>query len=409
MSDLPNAQDSERAVLAECFYNPRAMTQALQALSDDDWFNELHAEIWKVMRALFDERATIDPIAVASLLKRQVTIDLVVALSTSRGDPDLAWHLERIIEAASRRRTLEAGQRLVQRSTGDVDPIEVIEQTIAELRLVQAGASMVEPTESDFLDVVARPINQSFVIPGILAKGDRLVLTAPEGWGKSSLLRQIATCSAAGIHAFNPRALIQPVQTLVVDAENPEEVNSVEYRRLYDALTEMNRLPGRGKLLIEESGPLNLLDSRQAAKLYTMVERVQPKLITIGPLYQLHESDPNEEGPARKLSAVLDRIRAISGAALITEAHSPHGDGRVPMLRPIGASLWKRWPEFGLCLLPATPHKDATEQDIRLQAEMRESRLVPWRGARATRKFPRLLGVGQMLPWESYDQPQIRE
>ena len=160
--------------------------------------------------------------------------------------------------------------------------------------------------------------------------------------------------------------------------------NTLEYQRLHRRLRDLGKMPERGMLRVEESGPMNLLDGRQAARLYALVERIQPRLITIGPIYQLHEENPNDEGPARKLSAVLDRLRAISQAALIIEAHSPHSDGPGGhMLRPFGASLWKRWPDFGYCLLPENLPADASDEERYIAAQMRESKLASWRGARA--------------------------
>jgi hypothetical protein len=43
---------------------------------------------------------------------------------------------------------------------------------------------------------------EDWVIPGLLAREDRLILTGAEGLGKMMLLRQIAVCAAAGLDPF---------------------------------------------------------------------------------------------------------------------------------------------------------------------------------------------------------------
>jgi RecA-family ATPase len=43
------------------------------------------------------------------------------------------------------------------------------------------------------------------VIPGLLERRDRLMLTGEEGLGKSYLLRQIAVMAAAGLDPFDHR------------------------------------------------------------------------------------------------------------------------------------------------------------------------------------------------------------
>jgi hypothetical protein len=96
----------------------------------------------------------------------------------------------------------------------------------------------------------------------------------------------------------------------------------------------------------------------------------------------LSSGDPTEEGPAKVVAARLDRLRAAHGCAVLLEAHSPHATGgkaRRPE-RPYGASLWLRWPEFGLHL--------AAEGDLR-----------HWRGPRDRRDWPARLQRGGAWPW----------
>lgn len=408
---LAVALDSERIVMARILLEgTHTYLEARSLLSATDWWSTGHEDIWRAMAVVYDRDAALSPTAVMDQLRttKSDCVTLIVDLTTRDGVGELGYHCQRIANAACLRALTKVGQGLIQRAQIGQDPVGVAEESIHELRLVQSMGLTPEPTELDFLDIVARPTGiDDFVIPGLLAPMNRFILTAGEGWGKSSLVRQIAACTAAGVHPFHPNAVINPKRVLVIDAENPEEINTEEYRRVYDCLDNLNHLPGRGMLTIEEAGPMNLLDGRQAARLYKLVERVQPSLIAIGPIYQLHEDNPNDEGPARKLSAVLDRIRTISRAALIVEAHSPHSDGPMGrMLRPFGASLWKRWPEFGYCLEPATPMgrgaEPVSEAERELALQMRESKLTGWRGARAKRDWPKKLGLGQRLPWEVY-------
>jgi hypothetical protein len=150
---------------------------------------------------------------------------------------------------------------------------------------------------------------------------------------------------------------------------------------------------------IRPSG-LNLLTAVDASMLLRMVERVQPDLMLIGPIYRLHEDDPNDEKAARKIAAVLDRARAASGCAVITEAHTPHtdGPGGSHIMRPFGSSLWKRWPEFGYCL------KLAADSDL----NARLCKLVPWRGPRDERDWPTGLRAGGDWPWSPVNPAAMR-
>jgi AAA domain/DnaB-like helicase N terminal domain len=404
-SAVPQAVTSERAVLAMCLRSAGVFKQATRALSDRDWYRSTHAQLWQIMRDL-DGRGVLVEGGAVSVEAQKTSHDLallVVELVTSGLDGgSLGYHLEKIEQAAIARElqaTLEWAYQRQGDAQGQVDPIAVTEEIVDRLRVVQRMATTVT-TEVDVLDLIARVQSKDdFVIPGLLARGDRLIVTAPEGYGKSTFLRQIAGCTAGGIHPFTLEA-IEPRRVLVYDAENPRSINHTEYNKLLSFLDVAGVTPARGMLTVEEHGPANLLDGRQAAALYNQVERLQPDLVLIGPLYQLHEENPNDEGPARKLSAVLDRVRAISGGALVTEAHTPHNDGPNPVYRPFGASLWKRWPEFGFCLHPAPAEGSKEQQHI--DQQLRNSRFTPWRGQRAVRSWPKHLTMGSRLPWEAY-------
>ena len=60
------------------------------------------------------------------------------------------------------------------------------------------------------------------MIPGILEATDRAIFTGGEGAGKTTLVRQMAILSAAGINPLTFDAM-DPARVLIVDAENTEK------------------------------------------------------------------------------------------------------------------------------------------------------------------------------------------
>jgi replicative DNA helicase len=83
----------------------------------------------------------------------------------------------------------------------------------------------------------------------------------------------------------------------------------------------------------------------------------------------------------------IDHIRVLTGVAVIIETHAPHAASSGHRdLRPIGSSVWLRWPEFGHGLRPvADEGPDAHE-------------FHPFRGDRDRRDWPKVL-YKNAKPW----------
>jgi AAA domain len=133
---------------------------------------------------------------------------------------------------------------------------------------------------------------------------------------------------------------------------------------------------------------LDLLDHDDAEWLLDLVATTGPDLLMIGPLYKLAGGDPTEEQVARTVAAWLHRIRHDTGCAVLIEAHSPYASsGRHRPTRPYTASLWSRWPEFGLHL-------------------SKEGQLQHWRPPRDEREWPALLQRAGGWPWTVVTRPR---
>ena len=225
-----------------------------------------------------------------------------------------------------------------------------------------------------------------WLLPGLLERSDRTILTGPEGGGKSTLLRQLVVQAGAGLHPFTLEPLDKPIRVLYVDLENAP----VHVRRQLRPL----RIQAGPKLATDtvyvtvQPAGIDLLHPADTTWLEDRIAEAAPELVVIGPLYKMSTGDPTSEEVARKVSAALDDLRTRHSFALLIEAHSPHatGGGRRPT-RPYGASMWLRWPEFGIYL-------DST------------GLLTHWRGARDEREWPTTLRRGGEWPWTATNNPR---
>lgn len=353
--------------------------------------------------------------------KAQAAQRLVTEIGTSAPPLDTFDFYARQLTEAMRIRELSGlGQRLMQLvdTPGEVDQDTVARQlrVIADDIEAATGAVVVDSplTLAELLDEADEAAD--WLVPDLLERTDRLVLTAFEGVGKSELMAQFAATIAAGLHPFTAHPLPDDGtghRVLVIDCENPRDMVRRRYRRvrgIVDAIRKKNHLPPVNwphqlRLELRPDG-IDLADSRQLAYLDERIAAAEPDLVVAGPLYKLHNRDMNEEPAARELVAALDHLRARHRFTLLLEAHSPHGEGAngKRRIRPVGSSLFLRWPEFGYGL---RPHGDNDADGRPNTVEF-----VPWRGAREERRWPRFLRKGSKnhaeLPWTPADAASLR-
>jgi hypothetical protein len=226
-----------------------------------------------------------------------------------------------------------------------------------------------------------------WLVPGLLERGDRLLLTGAEGGGKSTLLRQAAVQFASGIHPFGGQRF-EPLRVLLLDLENSDRQVKRKLRPLRHVAGDMYR---HGNMFVRSRVEgIDLLTAEDRDYLTEQVDAVRPDVLITGPLYKMAGGDPIEERTAKPVATILDKIRAAYGCAILLETHSPHASngGKRPE-RPYGASLWLRWPEFGLYLDKET------------------GALRHWRGAREDdRTWPAALQRGGTWPWSPVTRPR---
>lgn len=248
------------------------------------------------------------------------------------------------------------------------------------------------PDLIDFIQVIDPP--QVFVMDGLLELGDRMMLTGVEGHGKTTLMRQIGVCVAAGLDPFTS-AVIHPRRVLHIDLENRERQSRREYRPLARRLAEVGHPLGRGwfRLICRPQG-IDLSGADGRAWLLERVTAHEPELLLIGTLWHMSTADLNEEGNARVLVEAINDAINQAGCAAIIECHSPHGmAGRERPVRPAGSRLFTAWPDIGLGLVP---------DDKKNPDEPSRYRLRRWRGTRDRgQQWPNRLmpGITGGLPW----------
>lgn len=246
----------------------------------------------------------------------------------------------------------------------------------------------------NWFDFVHEDADDSYdwVIPGLLERTDRVIFVAAEGAGKTMMARQVAICTAFGVHPFT-RAKIPRIRTLTIDLENPTRIIRRKSKSIMDAAAMFTREKGKPEahLVIKPSG-LNLLKSDDRKRFEDVVEAHRPDLLFIGPLYKsfIDPGSRNSESVATELILFLDYIRETYHCAMWMEQHAPLGSSSSGRdLRPFGSAVWSRWPEFGL----------AMERDITAHTP-NVFKIKSFRGDRDERHWPLVVKWGETFPFD---------
>ncbi len=230
-----------------------------------------------------------------------------------------------------------------------------------------------------------------WVIPNFIERGERIMVVAAEGVGKTMLARQVAICSAAGIHPFT-KSRIKPIRTLTIDLENPARIIRRTSESIMGAAVRFGYSQNVDAHLLIKPAGVDLLRPSDRALIEEVVEKIRPDLLLIGPVYKafLDPGGRTSEAVAVEVARYFDMLRDTYNCALWLEHHAPLGSSSSTRdLRPFGSAVWSRWPEFGVAL-----HIDPTAVGEYMYD------VKHFRGARDERQFPIKMKRGKVFPFD---------
>lgn len=401
----PHDLAAEQAVLGAMMLSAAEVANCRALLDAPDFYRPAHQVIFAAMSAMDGAGRAIDPVTVKDFLEAAGDLrsaggamHLHTLIASVPATANAGYYARIVRDKAVRRRLLAAGHRIVQlaRSAAE-DAHGLAERAVREAEEVREGGQyddIATPTIREFLNVPDEADEYDWIVPGLLERGDRFILTGTEGAGKSTLFRQFGVTIAAGIHPFDGFP-IEPKRVLVVDCENGPAHIRRKIRPLVIQAGSLGRPVSDTNLWIEvRPEGLDLAADKDISWLLRRVTAIRPDLVLIGPLYRLAPRALNDDSDAAPVIATLNMIRA-RGACVGLEAHAGHalGMGGRRDLRPRGSSAFLGWPEFGFGI---------RSSDLEAAKKHRLVDVVPWRGDRDERNWPERLEAGGQWPWSAY-------
>lgn len=297
----------------------------------------------------------------------------------------VGFYADQVKEASTRRRLTVVGQVLAQSAHDEtVPPAVAVTKALDGLKAIRNNVTSSRLGSVKLRDVLAIEQDHDWLIPGLFERGDRMIITGHEGLGKSTWIRQMAVCFAAGI---NPVTLdhIDPVRVQVVDVEN----STSQWRKEVRGMAAVAKKYGTAdpeNIDLTCEGRIDLTKDSDLGLVHRLLDENRPDILFIGPIYKMVPKAISTDDDAAPLITALDSLRE-RGVVLVMEGHSPKGGGQMARdLSPRGSAALMGWPEFGFGLSP-DPDGAVVQR---------------WRGDRDTgRLWPRKLHRGGPFPWTS--------
>lgn len=274
-------------------------------------------------------------------------------------------------------------------------PIEILTKVKNSIADVIDNGVSGDLVSKKLADVLSGSDSYDWLVPGLLERRDRLIVTGPEGGGKTTFIRQISILAAAGIHPMSFQKM-KPVRVLVVDAENTEQQWRRAVRPIVEKAASRGSADPQQTIDIVAGRRIDVTRGQHLSEIHRLIDLHKPDMLMIGPLYKLVPKAINNDDDAAPLIVALDSLRD-RGVTLIMEAHAGKGtnlEGERD-LRPRGSAALLGWPEFGFGL-----------QQIANDENMVE--LQRWRGDRdVNRIWPKHLMRGGLWPWEPAEKVHV--
>jgi hypothetical protein len=336
-----------------------SVIEAIDICQASDFYVPFHARVFSAIEELLSEGTPIDFTTVGAKVGGDDVFSRLVSMTIDTPAANATTDYAKIVYDKSVARTiLRDIEGAREKILSGADPYETTEELDRLLGTI--GTAHLDEVEAVTLDELSESMSdvEDVVIPGMLNRGWRTIIVAPEGSGKSTVLRAIGISASQGLHPFSHRP-INPVRVLVVDLENPKEAiveTGLKFMKFLRPWSQEDYDPTRFKVF-RRPGGIDLRRAKDKADLRREIDAHKPDLVCIGPVIKMYQRKGGEsyEESADAAMYELDQLRVRYGFALMLEHHAAKGHQGQRDMTPFGSQRWMSWPESGKSL---TPDKD---------------------------------------------------
>lgn len=291
---------AEKSLLGAVMISEKALTDVLNIVRPNDFYDEKHQIIYKTMLDLYDQHQPIDLLTITSELKRSKQLkgiggapyltelsNFVPAASHARA------YAEIIERASTRRRLIEAGTEIAEKAYEEdanvSDLVGAAEKKLFEVsdKIIKTDYTPMDKLLADAFDRIEELHKNKGALRGLktgfrdldkktagFQKGDLIIIGARPAMGKTTfaqnLAYNIASINNRGVLFFSMEmAANEIVDRMISDVSGVDNwkmrtgnLTDDEFSRINDAMGEMDELP----IYIDDTSSMTIMDLRNKAR-----------------------------------------------------------------------------------------------------------------------------------------------
>jgi hypothetical protein len=356
INEPPKETEIEKSILASMFLHADNRSEALEALTDKDFYHTSHQILFSKIKKLHEagHPVGLDTVYAGLSDKEKEKLKSAAYLSSLMDETppsiDLKYHIQILKDRRVKRRTIELINSIEKKCySGNGDLSDILNDSQKILEELQ-NAESIKTCENDTccisLDEFYREeIEEKPIAKGFIHEGDQTVLHAGGGVGKSLVSQDIAMTLGAQYNTlWGIFEIPKPRATLFIQSENSRKVMS---NRTYLKCTgDPGYIAGLSAIFfIPSYGDIQtagyIVDPAFRKKIVTHAKKTESEyeikidFVVFDPLISFHDADENDNS---RMRTTLDSILQISNEIIATPLVLHH-DNRAGDIR--GAkSIW---------------------------------------------------------------------
>jgi replicative DNA helicase len=337
----PHNLDAEQAVLGGILINNDAFNQVADILSDEDFYREAHALIFRGMLTLYNRDDPIDVITLSHVLTEggilekmggsEYLVSLAEATSTSAG---ILYHAEIVRDLSTKRRLINQCARISElcfQGTNDTEEVlDIAERSIFEIaernveqvfyplsEVIKESFKKIEKTTGTNITGLPTGFTDFDNYTSGLQPSDLIIIAGRPSMGKTALALNIAYNTALeskmGVAIFSMEMSRLQLGMRLLGADAMIDASRIrkgllqddDYLRLTDSANRLSELP----IYIDDSSGLSALELK--AKARRLKKKFEIGLIVIDYL-QLMQSKKSTESRQLEISDISRSLKALA-------------------------------------------------------------------------------------------------